>query len=121
MKFSFRLLLLSCLPLACLAQSNTAPPRIVERAGHHALLVDDSPYLVLGAQIGNSNSWPEVLTDVWPSLEKLHVNTVEAPVYWEQIEPEPGHFDWANVDVLLDGARAHHLHVVLLWFGTWKN
>ena len=22
---------------------------------------------------------------------------------------------------IVDGARAHNLHVVLLWFGTWKN
>jgi hypothetical protein len=61
------------------------------------------------------------LPDVWPALEALHVNTVEAPVYWEQIEPEPGRFDWTNVDALLDGARAHHLHLIVLWFGTWKN
>ena len=26
-----------------------------------------------------------------------------------------------NVDALVNGARAHHLHLVLLWFGTWKN
>ncbi len=77
--------------------------------------------MVLGAQIGNSSSWPEVLPQVWPALEGLHVNTAEAPVYWEQIEPEQGHFDWTNVDALLDGARAHHLHLILLWFGTWKN
>ena len=51
----------------------------------------------------------------------MHVNTAEAPVYWEQIEPQPGSFDWTNVDALIDGARAHHLHLVLLWFGTWKN
>ena len=25
------------------------------------------------------------------------------------------------MDALLGGAREHHLHLVLLWFGTWKN
>jgi hypothetical protein len=25
------------------------------------------------------------------------------------------------VDQIIEGARAHQLHVVLLWFGTWKN
>ena len=115
------LLSLWTLPLACVAQASTPAPQLVEKDGHHALLVDGSPYLVLGAQIGNSSSWPEVLPEVWPALEAMHVNTAEAPVYWEQMEPEPGHFDWTNVDALLDGARAHHLHLILLWFGTWKN
>jgi hypothetical protein len=58
---------------------------------------------------------------VWKSLAELHANTVEAPVYWEQIEPQEGKFNWDNVDALVQGAREHNLHVVLLWFGTWKN
>ena len=62
-----------------------------------------------------------MLPDVWPALEAMHVNTAEAPVYWEQIEPQPGQFDWTNVDALIDGARTHHLHLIVLWFGTWKN
>jgi hypothetical protein len=101
--------------------TSPAAPKLVEQSGRHALLVDGAPYLVLGAQINNSSSWPEVLPVVWPALEAMHVNTAEAPVYWEQIEPTKGTFDWASVDALLDGARAHHLHLILLWFGTWKN
>jgi len=46
---------------------------------------------------------------------------VAAPVYWEQLEPQQGHFDFTNVDQIVEGARAHNLHVILLWFGTWKN
>ena len=96
-------------------------PRIVEHDGRHALLVDGAPFLVLGAQINNSSSWPSVLPQVWPALEAMHANTAEAPVYWEQLEPQPGRFDYTTVDALLQGAREHHLHLVLLWFGTWKN
>jgi len=54
-------------------------------------------------------------------MAALHANTVEAPVYWEQFEPQPGRFDFTNVDAIVEGARAHNLHVVLLWFGTWKK
>jgi hypothetical protein len=113
------MLLLLAIPFAVRAQ--TPAPKLVSENGRHALLVDGTPYLVLGAQIGNSSSWPAVLPDVWPALEAMHVNTAEAPVYWEQIEPQPGQFDWTNVDALIDGARSHHLHLILLWFGTWKN
>jgi len=54
-------------------------------------------------------------------MAALHANTIEAPVYWEQFEPQEGHFDFTNVDQVVEGARAHNLRVVLLWFGTWKN
>lgn len=101
--------------------AQTPAPKLVTEDGRHALLVDGAPYLVLGAQIGNSSAWPAVLGEVWPALEAMHVNTAAAPVYWEQIEPQPGQFDWTNVDTLISGARAHHLHLILLWFGTWKN
>ena len=96
-------------------------PRLVEKDGRHALLVDGQPYLVLGGQIHNSSAWPSELPQVWESMAALHANTVEAPVYWEQLEAAPGKFDFSNVDAIVNGARAHDLHVVVLWFGTWKN
>lgn len=96
-------------------------PRIVQNNGRYALLVDGKPFLILGGQIHNSSAWPSELLQVWRSMEALHANTIEAPVYWEQFEPAPGQFDYSNVDALVNGARAHKLHVVLLWFGTWKN
>ena len=96
-------------------------PQIVQKDGHYALLVDGKPYVVLGGQIHNSSGWPSELPQVWESMAELHANTVEAPVYWEQLEPTEGQFDFSAVDAIVQGARAHNLHVVLLWFGTWKN
>ena len=96
-------------------------PRLQQKDGRFALVVDGKPFLVLAAQINNSSAWPASLPSVWPALEAMHVNTVEAPVYWEQMEPQPGKFDFSSVDALLAGAREHHLRLVLLWFGTWKN
>ena len=96
-------------------------PRLVKKDGHYAFFVDGQPFLILGAQINNSSSWPAVLPEVWPAIEAIHANTVEAPVYWEQIEPQRDRFDFANVDELVKQARAHRIYLVLLWFGTWKN
>lgn len=111
------LCLISTLSLA----SASDRPQLVEKDGRYALMVDGKPYLVLGGQIHNSSAWPSELPQVWESMAALHANTIEAPVYWEQLEAQAGKFDFANVDALVEGARAHHLHLVLLWFGTWKN
>ena len=58
-------------------------PRLVKKDGRYALMVDGAPYLILGAQVHNSSAWLAMLPKVWPAMEYLHVNTVEAPVYWE--------------------------------------
>jgi hypothetical protein len=119
-------IVLSALVLASLytpnvtAQSNDIP-HLEKRDNHFAMIVDGKPFLILGAQINNSSSWPSTLPAAWSAAESLHVNTVEAPVYWEQIEPTKGTFDFANVDLLVNQAREHQLRLVLLWFGTWKN
>ncbi|MFP5210116.1 MAG: DUF5597 domain-containing protein [Acidobacteriota bacterium] len=119
---------LSALWVAFLFACTTIPralavdaPRLDKKDGRYALLVEGRPFLILGGQIHNSSAWPSELPEVWQSLAALDANTVEAPAYWEQIEPEEGHFDFSNLDQLVEGARAHHLHMVLLWFGTWKN
>jgi hypothetical protein len=115
---TFVALLLSGLTTLAFAAES---PRLLEKDGRWGLLVDGQPYLMLGGQIHNSSAWPSELPAVWKSLAELHANTVEAPAYWEQIEPQPGKFNWENVDAVVTGAREHNLHVVLLWFGTWKN
>jgi beta-galactosidase GanA len=101
--------------------ASTQMPRIVQKDGGWALMVDGAPYLMLGVQVNNSSAWPGMLPKVWPAAERLHANVVEAPVYWEQIESEKGQFDFSVVDSLIAGAREHRLRLVLLWFGTWKN
>jgi len=99
----------------------SALPHLVQKDGRHALIVDGAPFLILGGQSHNSSAWPATLPDVWSAIETLHANTLEVPVYWEQLEPEPGQFDYSMVDEILRGARDHEVRLVLLWFGTWKN
>jgi hypothetical protein len=96
-------------------------PRIEKSGAAYRLIVDAKPFFVLGAQVHNSSGWPRQMEEAWPVLKAMHSNTVSVPVYWEATEPEPGHFDFANVDNIVQGARAHGLHVLLSWFGTWKN
>ena len=108
-------------PSAPASAATAQLPRLVEHDGHYALLVDGAPFLLLGAQIHNSSAWPGMMPRIWPALEAIHINTLEAPVYWESLEPTEGHFDFAQTDLLVNEARAHNVRLVLLWFGTWKN
>jgi hypothetical protein len=80
-------------------------PRVVTKDGRSALFVDGAPYLMLGAQANNSSNYPSQLPKVWPMLERLHANTLEIPIAWEQIEPVEGKFDFSYLDALLKGAR----------------
>ena len=119
-----------CLPVMSLAALMTcsalaAPlpdlPRIVERDGRHALLVDGAPFLMLGGQAHNSSNYPRALPKVWEAIRDAHANVLEIPVAWEQIEMEEGKFDFSFLDTLVAQAREHKVRLVLLWFGTWKN
>ena len=105
-------------PLHAVAQEM---PKLVEQQGRATLMVDGQPYFILGAQVDNSSGWPERLDAVWPATERMRLNTLEVPVYWEQMEPTKGAFDFTVVDAILQQARAHKVRLVLLWFGTWKN
>jgi Domain of unknown function (DUF5597) len=96
-------------------------PHFVQKDGRHAFIVDGAPFLMLGGQSGNSSAWPAELPGVWSAVERIHANTLEVPVYWEQFEPEQGKYDTSIVDMMVAQAREHHVRLVLLWFGTWKN
>jgi hypothetical protein len=58
---------------------------------------------------------------ILPARARLHLNTIRMPVAWEQVEPKPGVFDFSLLDHWIGLARQQHLHLVLLWFGAWKN
>lgn len=118
-----------CVPLL-IAGSLFAPlpsharelPTIQRSPDQQRLVVDGKPYLILGGELGNSSSGTAAQADtVLPRLAKLHVNTALIPVTWQQIEPTEGKFNFDVLDHWIDVARQQHLHLVLLWFGSWKN
>lgn len=114
-------LVLILLPVGKTFAQSTMMPAIIEKDGRHTLLVDEKPFLILGGQAHNSSAWPGMMPHVWTAVETMHLNTLEIPIYWEQVEAQPGKFDFSLIDTLLDQSRKHHVHLVLLWFATWKN
>lgn len=121
---SWRTLGLSFLVAGQLAAARPAAaiPHISKEHGVLQLIVDGKPFLALGGELENSSASSRVyMKPVWPKLAAMHFNTVLATVSWELIEPQDGKFDFKSVDELLVDARRNNMHLVLLWFGSWKN
>lgn len=112
----------ACLFL-CIAPLHAAePPHIQMLNGTGQLIVNGHPFLILGGELGNSSSATAAQADaIIPKLATMHVNTILMPVAWEQLEPKEGNFDFSILDHWMEAAHAHKVHLVLLWFGSWKN
>jgi len=114
------LVLLLVLPLR--AQTSSDRPMLKKQGTATQLIVNGSPFLVLGGELHNSSSSSlEYMEPVWQRMVDLNLNTVLAGLSWELVEPQEGRFRFELVDGLIQGARRNNLHLVLLWFGSWKN
>jgi hypothetical protein len=97
-------------------------PRIKMENGAGQLIVNGQSFVILGGELGNSSAGTAAQADaILPKLAALHVNTVLMPVAWEQIEPQECSYDFSILDHWIETARTQKLHLVLLWFGSWKN
>jgi hypothetical protein len=104
------------------ARSAQAIPHLAKRGAAVQLVVEGKPYLALAGETANTaSSSLEYMEPVWPRLVKMNLNTVLVAVAWDWVEPVEGKYDFTLVDGLLAGARKNNLHVIFLWFGSWKN
>lgn len=107
--------------LGSMAMAQNKLPVIKKENDKFTYYVDDKPYLILGAQLWNSTAWPEMTDRFWKQAKELNANTIEAPIYWQNIEPEKGKFNFKELDHLILSAREQGFRLVLLWFGSYKN
>ena len=101
----------------------TEIPMIKNDHGIPTLYVKGEPFFALSGEVHNSSasSLEYMKEEVWPKLKGLNMNSVIVPVYWETIEPEKGNYQFGLVDALIAQARENQMHLILLWFGLWKN
>ncbi len=118
MKKSLFLLTFLCFSLALCAQ-----PCHLERHGSATqFVVDGQPFLVLGGELGNSSATCAAdIERIFPQLQRMGLNTVLVPAYWDLTEPTEGTFDFSLTDKVISTAQACDLKVIFLWFGAWKN
>jgi hypothetical protein len=58
---------------------------------------------------------------MYATMAATHQNTGAMAIGWNWIEPEEGRYDFRILDAIIKGAGEFGQHVVLLWFGSWKN
>ena len=112
------LLLITCI---LSAQDNTIP-HLQKQGTAMQLIVNNKPLLMLCGELHNSStSDTGYMRPIWQKMADKNLNTVVAAVSWELIEKEKGKFDFTLVDSMVTGARQHGLHLILIWFASWKN
>ncbi len=114
------ILLITLFLLACNVQAQKCS--IQKQGDATQLIVDGKPFLILGGELGNSSAaCNEDIERIFPKLQRMGLNTVLVPAYWDLMEPVEGSFDFSLTDKVIEEARKNDLKVVFLWFGAWKN
>ncbi len=115
------LLTLAFSSFICAQQVKTFP-HLAKNGTATQLIVNDKPFLILGGELGNSSAASvEDIERIFPKLQRMGLNTVLVPAYWDLIEPTEGSYDFSLVNKAIKQARQNDLKIVFLWFGAWKN
>ncbi len=110
------------MPATSQTQSALLVPHLEKRGESIQLMVDGKPFLPLAGEWGNTTATTlENLQPLWEEAQQGHLNTITPALYWSQLEPEEGKFDFTLVDGMIREARLHNLRIAFVWFGSWKN
>ena len=97
-------------------------PEIKTIGNRKVLTVKGKPFIKLAGEVHNSDSSsPAYMEHIWELAQSMGMNTLLLPVSWEMTEPEEGRFDFTVPHALISQARVRDMHIVFLWFGSWKN
>lgn len=108
--------------VACPLLGQQQVARLQKQGTATQLLVNGKPFMVIGGELGNSSAASvRDIEQIFPKLQRMGLNTVLVPAYWDLIEPEEGKYDFTLIDKVIDQARHNQLKVIFLWFGAWKN
>jgi hypothetical protein len=103
-------------------RSTTSIPHLRKTKASSQLIVHDKPFLMLAGELHNSSlSDAAYMHPVWPNMKSANVNTLLGSVTWEMVEPVEGEFNFSQLDEVILDARKFDMHLVLLWFGSFKN
>ncbi|KAH7216348.1 glycoside hydrolase superfamily [Fusarium oxysporum] len=97
-------------------------PHLRRNENSKQLIVNGRPFLIRAGELQNSSlTSVEYMEPVWQKMVDTNINTLLGCVPWEMIEPEEDTFDFSVLDEIILAARKRSMHLVLLWFGSFKN
>jgi hypothetical protein len=79
------------------------------------------PMFLLGLQAHNSSTGTDMIKKAIKAVSLYEGNLLEAPIYWNRIEPQKDHYDMSLLKDLIDETRNAGLKLIILWFATSKN
>lgn len=94
----------------------------LEDSEKYVLKVDGKPFYMTNVQLrldklrGYEGWSDDALEAVVRQAASDGFNTVSIPLFWREVEPVKGRFDWAVLDQYLDWCRKYELKMELLWF-----
>ena len=98
----------ACSSAPVVQENLTEPPHLEQRGEATQLIVHGKPFLALSGELAGSSATSALyMEQFWPEFRKAGLNTLLATVYWEQLEPEEGKFDFTRVDDLIDEISEH--------------
>jgi len=84
--------------------------------------VDGKPFIALCSQAKNSSGYSRQEPETaFAAVRAMHGNTLEKPVYWQQVEPVEDEYGFRSLSALLELADGYESKLMLLWFGTWRT
>ena len=86
--------------------------------------VNGKPFFPIGSEsvtFGGYNVPHGKQEFVFKAIRQMGGNSLSIPVYWDEIEPVEGKFDFPSVNSLIENGRKYGVKVITLWFGTWKG
>ncbi|KAI5456508.1 glycoside hydrolase superfamily [Mariannaea sp. PMI_226] len=95
-------------------------PHLKRNENSKQLIVNGRPFLIRAGELHSLTS-AEYMEPVWQNMVDTNINTLLGCATWEMIEPEEDTFDFSVLDEIILAARKHSMHLVLLWFGSFKN
>jgi hypothetical protein len=112
----------SALAISAQAQTASGTPHLQKQGTVTQLIVDGKPFVALAGELtGNAATSLPMMEPIWPKLVAGNLNTVIVGVSWAQFEPEEGKFNYVQVDGVIAKARENNLHIIFIWFASWKN
>lgn len=104
------------------AQNNSDMPQMRVLNDRKVLFVDGQPFLILGLQWDCDDCFARKIMDpLFLEAAKMGCNTAVLPLYWREVEPQEGRFDFAMLDDRIEMARRNGLRIAVPWFATWKD